>query len=198
MTQIINENLNNISNLEIDGVLFIVEDISYTNTLPKRNLNRFKIINGTEIAIKGDYVPLEFEIKTTISVPVNRPDYYSAAFTELQSKVCDIFSPLMGHFKAELTINYEPSTPESIKVRIHILEVPGESSNIPGENTFVVPEDKLESEADKKAREEKNKTEESSNKKKISDFTKSKEVRENLMATAKAWNKTTKFKKAGV
>ena len=153
MVQIIKDNLKNISNLEIDGVLFIVEDISYTNTLPKRNLNRMKIINGTEIVTKGEYTPLEFEITTTINVPVNRPDYYNNAFIELQSKICNVVSPLMGSFKAELTINYEPATPESIKVRIQIKEVPDEFSNIPGENIFTIPEDKLETEEHKKERE---------------------------------------------
>ena len=153
MVQIIKDNLKNISNLEIEGVLFIVENISYTNTLPKRNLNRTKIINGTEIVTAGEYTPLEFEITTTINVPLNRPDYYNSAFTELQSKICNVVSPLMGSFKAELTINYEPSTPESIKVRIQIKEVPGELSNIPGEKRFTIPEDKLETEEHKKERE---------------------------------------------
>ena len=153
MVQIIKENQKNISNLEIDGVLFIVEDISYTNTFPKRNLNRIKIINGTEIATKAEYTPMEFEISTTITVPINRPDYYSKAFQELQSKTCDVVSPLMGSFKADLTINYEPVTPESIKVRIRIVEVPGEASNIPGENIFTIPEDKLETEEHKQERE---------------------------------------------
>lgn len=153
MVQMIKENQKSISNLEIDGILFIVEDISYTNTLPKRNLNRLKIINGTEIATKGEYVPLEFEIVTTLSVPINRPDYFNNAFTELQSKICNVVSPLMGSFQAELTINYEPSTPESIRVRIHILEVPGELSNIPGEGIFKIPEDKLETEEHKQERE---------------------------------------------
>lgn len=153
MVSIIKENQRSISNLEIDGVLFIVEDISYTNTFPKRNLNRLKVINGTEIVTKGEYVPLEFEVTTTINVPVNRPDFYSNAFLELESKICDVVSPLMGSFKADLTINYEKSTPESIKVRIHIVEVPGEFSNIPGEKIFQIPEDKLETEEHKKERE---------------------------------------------
>lgn len=153
MVQIIKDNLKSISNLEIEGVLFIVEDISYTNTLPKRVLNRMKIINGTEIATKGEYTPLEFEITTTINVPVNRPDYYNDAFTELQSKICRVVSPLIGSFKAELTINYDPATPESIKVRIQIKEVPDELSNIPGEKKFSIPEDKLETEEHKKERE---------------------------------------------
>ena len=162
MVQVIKEKQRSISNLEIDGVLFIVEDISYTNTLPKRNLTRLKVINGTEIATKAEYVPLEFEVTTTINVPINRPDYYSKEFLKLQSKECDVVSPLMGSFKADITINYEIATPEAIKVRIHIVEIPGESSNIPGENVFKIPEDKLEDPAKKEEKEkEKEKAEES-------------------------------------
>ena len=111
-----------------------------------------KVINGTEICTNGEYTPLEFEITTTINVPANRPDYYNNAFTELQSKICNVVSPLMGSFKAELTINYEPATPESIKVSIKIKEVPDEFSNIPGEKLFKVPEDKLETEEHKQER----------------------------------------------
>lgn len=152
MKLMIKKNLKNLSNLEIDGVLFIVEDVSYVNTLPKRKLNRMKIIHGTEVATKGEYVPLEFEITTTLDVPVDRPDYYNDALTELQSENREVFSPLLGSFKAELTINYELDTPESLKVKIQILEVPGEKSNIPGENLFVIPEDKLETEEHKQER----------------------------------------------
>ena len=46
----IDKKLKNLSNLEIEGVLFIVEDVSYVNPLPKRKLNRMKVINGTEVA----------------------------------------------------------------------------------------------------------------------------------------------------
>lgn len=148
----IDKKLKNLSNLEIGGVLFIVEDVSYVNTLPKRKLNRMKVINGTEVATKGEYVPLEFEITTTLDVPIDRPDYFNAALTELQSENREVFSPLLGSFKAELTINYELSTPESLKVKIQIVEVPGEKSNIPGENLFVIPEDKLEDPAHKEER----------------------------------------------
>lgn len=148
----INKKLKNLSNLEIDGVLFIVEDVSYTNALPKRKLNRMSVINGTEIDTPGEYVPLEFEITTTLDVPVERPDYYNDALTELQSHNAEVFSPLLGAFKAELTINFELSSPETLTVRIQIKEVPGEKSNIPGENLFVIPEDKLEDPAHKEER----------------------------------------------
>ena len=87
-----------------------------------------------------------------MDVPIDRPDVYNDALTELQSQIREVFSPLLGSFKAELTINYELDTPESLKVKIQILEVPTEKSNIPGENLFVIPEDKLETEEHKKER----------------------------------------------
>ena len=152
--QVIKDNLKSISNLEIEGVLFIVEDINYINPLPKRQLNRQKIMHGTEVATQGEYTPMEFEITTTLNVPVERPDFYNDAFNELQSKIRKVVSPLMGSFNAELTINFEPSnSPESIKVKIQIKEVPGESSNIPGESIFTIPEDKLEDPVHKAERE---------------------------------------------
>ena len=40
MVDILGNNLKAKSNMEIGGVLFIIEDVSYTNTLEKRNFNR--------------------------------------------------------------------------------------------------------------------------------------------------------------
>ena len=152
MTEVIPPHLKGKSNLEIDGILFIVEDISYTNTLPKRKMNRKKIINGTEIVTRGEYTPREYEVTTTLRVPPERPDIFSDAFNELQSDIREVVSPLMDSFKAELEINYEIASPTSIKVMIKITEVPEEKSGIPGEDVFVIPEDKLESEEHKAER----------------------------------------------
>ena len=152
MVEVLPNHMKAKSNMEIDGILFIVEDISYTNTLPKRKMNRKKIINGTEIVTRGEYTPREFEVTTTLRVPAERPDIYSDAFNELQSDIREVVSPLMGSFKAELTIDYESNTPTSIKVKIKIVEVPDEKSGIPGEDMFTIPEDKLESEEHKAER----------------------------------------------
>jgi hypothetical protein len=152
LVEVIEDHLKSKSNLEIDGILFIVEDISYSNTLPKRKMNRQKIINGTEIVSRGEYTPKEFEVTTTLRVPADRPDIYSDAFNELQADIREVVSPLMGTFRAELTINYEITTPTSIKVKIKIMEVPDEKSGIPGEDMFTIPEDKLESEEHKAER----------------------------------------------
>lgn len=152
MVEVLPNHLKSKSNLEIGGVLFIVEDISYTNTLPKRKLNRKKIINGTEICSRGEYVPREYEAVSTMRVPAARPDIYSDAFTELQADIREVVSPLMGSFKAELTIDYEIATPTSIRVKIKIVEVPDEKSGIPGEDIFTIPEDILETEEHKAER----------------------------------------------
>lgn len=152
MVEVLQNHLKSKSNLEINGILFIIEDISYTNTLPKRKMNRKKIINGTEIVFRGEYTPREYEVTTTLRVPPERPDIFSDAFNELQSDICEIISPLMGSFKAELTIDYEIASPTSIKVKIKIVEVPEEKSGIPGEDVFTIPEDKLEDPAHKAER----------------------------------------------
>jgi hypothetical protein len=149
------------SNLEIDGLLFIIEEIDYINPIPKRRRNRLNVISGTQIINKGEYVPLEFEITTTLDIPVDRPDYYNDAFTELESKIVNVVAPRMGSFKAELDINYEDKTPNSLKVKIHITEAPETDSHIPNEKIFTIPEDKLESEEHKLEREARKKAKES-------------------------------------
>lgn len=157
----IRSDLRNISNLEIDGLLFIIEEINYTNPFPKRKRNRQNVISGTQIINKGEYVPVEFEITTTLDIPNDRLDYYNDAFTELESRVVNVVAPSMGSFKAELDINYEYNTPDSLKVKVHITEVPETDSHIPGEKIFTIPEDKLESEEHKLEREAKKKAKES-------------------------------------
>jgi hypothetical protein len=152
MVEMIASHLKGKSNLEINGTLFIVEDVSFTNTLPKRKLDRKKIIGGTENAQRGEYVPRELEVTTTLRTPIDRPDFFNDAFTELQSDIQEVVSPLFGSFKAELTINYEIATPTSIRVKIKIMEVPDKKSGIPGEDMFTIPEDKLESEEHKAER----------------------------------------------
>jgi hypothetical protein len=152
MVELIPNHLKSKSNLEIDGILFIIEEVSYTNTLPKRKMNRTNIINGTQSTQRGEYVPRELEVATTLRIPAERPDIFSDAFNELQSDIREVVSPLMGSFRAELTINYEIATPTSIKVKIKIVEVPDDKSGIPGEDMFTIPEDKLESEEHKAER----------------------------------------------
>lgn len=151
MVEILQNNLKTKSNLEIGGVLFIVEDISYTNTLEKRNFNRTKIINGGEVVARGDFVPIELEATTTLTVPAERPDIFSDAFNELQSDIQPVISSLVGNINAEITINYEKKAPTAIKVKIHIKQVT-EKTNIPGENNFIIPEDILETEEHKAER----------------------------------------------
>lgn len=151
MTEIIPNHLKSRSNLEIGGVLFITEDISYTNTLEKRNFNRTQIINGAEIVTRGDFVPIELEATTTLTVPAERPDIFSDAFNELQSDIQPVISPLVGNIQAEITIDYERKAPTAIKVKIHIKQVT-EKTNIPGENKFQIPEDILETEEHKAER----------------------------------------------
>lgn len=195
-----NVNIDELHDIQINDQLFICETYSPSEAFRRRDLNRIAILNGTQITTKGQYVPIDVSFTTHIAIDPNRPDMYDSVFEEMMSKPAEILSPeLGGKFNAQVLIKKEHDKYSMLKLTVQVIEIPGTESRIPGENKFVIPEDKLESEADKKAREEKNKTEEKqSTKKKLSDFAKSTDLRENLMATAKAWNKTTKFKKVGV
>ena len=129
----------------------------------------FNSVGAADLSESGDDGTADLSLdddlimETTDSLPASNMDALDEgqdsiqvlnndAFNELQSKIRRVVSPLMGSFDAELTINYESNTPDSIIVRIQIVEVPGEDSNIPGEKRFKIPEDKLETEEHKQER----------------------------------------------
>lgn len=158
MTNMYNVNIDEIHDITIDGNLFICESVSPTESFPRRELNRTKIIGGTEIATKGQYIGRDISITTHVAIDPLRPDMYDADFQEMMSKICEVISPeLGGKFNAQVIIKKEHDKPKQLKLTIQIIEVADAVSKIPGEGKFIIPEDKLESEEDKLARESKNK-----------------------------------------
>ena len=132
-------------NIEIDGYPFYAENIKGNEPYNRRETNRTSIMNGTEHVTRGKYVVRDYSFTTNVYVPENRPDVHDDIFKEMVSKPCEVISPYMGgKFMAEVIIqkDAEESSPDSLKLDVQVIEIPGEESLIPGD-TFVVPEDKL-------------------------------------------------------
>ena len=139
------QNIHAQGNIEIDGNLFIIEEITYENRFPKREYNRTQIISGTQVLTPGEYVPIKFTFRTTIDLPVDgEPEYFDDILLELQSGTHTIISPYAGNFEAKIAVKPEVLTPDTLGIEFEIEEVPEEFSKIPGEIEYVVPEDVLE------------------------------------------------------
>ena len=139
--------------VEIDGYPFYGENIRGNTSYNRRELNRQKLLGGTENVTRGKYMPKEYTFSTEVYTEGN-PTIFDEIFKEMSNKECEVISPYMGgKFNAEIIIDREDeeASPEHMNLEITVKEIPGQQPNIPGES-FTVPEDVLEAE-NKKATE---------------------------------------------
>ena len=122
------------ANIEIDEFPFYAEEITSTEPYNRRDLKRTKIKNGTEFVSSGDYIPREYSFKTSVEIPLERPDVHDEIFIEIMNHPAEVISPEMGgRFKAQVTIKktHNGSTPTMLDLDITIKEIPERTSNIP-------------------------------------------------------------------
>lgn len=140
--------------VEIDGYPFFGENISGgNNSYNRRELNRQKLLGGTENVTRGKYMSREYRFSTDVYTEGN-PRIFDEIFLDMSNKPCEVISPYMGgKFNAEIIIEREDeeASPEHMRLEITVKEIPEQQPNIPGES-FTVPEDVLETD-NKKATE---------------------------------------------
>ena len=128
--------------VEIDNYPFYAENITSTNSFPRRELIRQKILGGTESVTRGKYLGREYSFDTEVYTEGN-PRIFDDIFQEMVNKKCEVISPYMGgKFMAEVIIEYEDeeSSPDHRRLNVAVKEIPDEKPNIPGES-FTIPED---------------------------------------------------------
>lgn len=129
-------------NVTIMGIPFYAENIDGEETFNRREVNRNKILGGTEHVTRGEYVSRKYRFTTLIYHPTNRPDVYDKLFREMMSKPVEVISPYMGgKFMADVIIqrSTEEASPNHFTIDVDIEEIPELNSNIPGESKFIVP-----------------------------------------------------------
>ena len=129
--------------VEINGIPFYAQEITPQESFNRREILRHDIISGTQKVTKGKYIVRDFTFITYIHIPQDKPDTYDSIFKEMINNPCTVISPYMGgKFQAEVTIKKiaEESSPNDLKLEIHIIEIP-DKSNISGEK-FTVPKTK--------------------------------------------------------
>ena len=133
--------------VEIDGYPFYGENIRGNNPYNRRELNRQKLLGGTENVTRGKYISREYTFSTDVYTEGN-PRVFDEIFMEMSNKPCEVISPYMGgKFKAEVIFDREDeeASPEHVRLEVTVKEIPEQQPNIPGES-FTIPEDVLETE----------------------------------------------------
>lgn len=114
------------ANLLIDGFPFYVEGLQPVESFERRDIVRTKVMNGTEVATQGDWIPKEFNVQTSIEVAPNQHDIHDNTFKKMMSKPCEIICPEMGDiFKAQVIIKKSPVSggPRTLNLDINIKQI---------------------------------------------------------------------------
>ena len=130
--------------VEIEGWLFLPEEIQGNETYRKRTYQRTKIMSGGEFVSRTAYVPMEYTFTCYFDVDQKEPYYYDDVFTAMQNKKCKVISPYISTnpFYAEVKIQKTnpKNSPGIIKVDVKITEIPTAKLRISGDPELKYPE----------------------------------------------------------
>ena len=76
--------------VEIEGWLFLPEEIQGNESYRKRTYQRTKIMSGGEFVSRTSYIPMEYSFSCYFDVEPNEPYYYDKIFTAMQNKKCKV------------------------------------------------------------------------------------------------------------
>lgn len=151
------------SGVEIEGFLFIPEEIQGDETYRKREFQRTKIMSGGQFVSRTAYVPREYSFTCYFDVEPEEPYYYDKVFTEMQNKRCKVISPYISSnpFYAAVKIQktHPKNSPGTIKVDVKLTEIPDAVLRIEGDANIEYPSTTSLSEAVIKVVEDKENTE---------------------------------------
>ena len=120
-----NEIIGQNCNIEIDGFQFVAEEITLSESYPRRNLIRTNILGGGQQTSKGEYVPRSFSFNTNINYPEGKPDEYDKLWAYINNKECNIVCQYTGDMKGEVQIQktYPKGMGNTVKLSITVTEI---------------------------------------------------------------------------
>lgn len=133
---------NSDSGVEIDGFLFFPESVSGDETYARREYKRTKIMSGGEFVTRGQYIPKQFDFKTSLDIDPANPTMYDKVFEIMENKACEIVSPYMGDmFKGEVSIKktYPKASPHTLVLEVKIKEIVTPSATTVGDSVITFP-----------------------------------------------------------
>lgn len=130
--------------IEIEGWLFIPEEIQGNETYRRRTFQRTKIMSGGEFVSRTSYIPREYSFTCFFDVDDTEPYMYDNIFTAMQNKKCKVISPYISSspFYAEVLIQKTNpvNNPNTIKVDVKLTEIPSSKLRITGDAVIEYPE----------------------------------------------------------
>lgn len=129
--------------VEIEGFLFIPEEIQGDESYRKREFQRTKIMSGGQFVSRTAYVPREYSFTCYFDVEPEEPYAYDEIFTKMQNKKCKVISPYISSnpFYSEVKIQKTnpQNAPGTIKVDVKLKEIPDAKLRIQGDAEFNYP-----------------------------------------------------------
>lgn len=120
-----NEIIGKNCNIEIDGFQFVADEITLTESYPRRNIVRTNIMGGGQQTSKGEYVPRSFSFNTSINYPTGNPDAYDKLWSYMNNKECKVVCQYTGDMTAEVQIQktYPKGMGNTVKLSVSLTEI---------------------------------------------------------------------------
>ena len=113
------------ANIEIDGFQFVAEEITATESYPRRELIRTAIMGGGQQTSKGQYVPRTYSFTASVDYTVAQPDEYDALWSAMENKNCNVICQYTGNFVSEVKIDkvYPKGSLNNVKITVTLTEI---------------------------------------------------------------------------
>lgn len=158
--------------VEIDGFLFIPNEIKTDQSYSSREYTRTSIMGGGEFVSRSVYKPREFSFETSLDIDPDEPYLYDNVFSLMMNKSggCEVIASWIGLIKGEVDIikTYNEATPHSLHLEIKIKEIPSVDALTSGEKGLQFPT--INAISDNAVQISKKSTDTSEKKKKVIDY----------------------------
>lgn len=113
------------ANIEVDGFSFVAEEITATESYPRRELIRTAIMGGGQQTSRGQYVPRTYSFTTSVDYTVATPDEFDKVWAEMENKNCNVICQYTGNFVAEVKIDkvYPKGTLNNVNLTVTLTEI---------------------------------------------------------------------------
>lgn len=129
--------------VEIEGWLFIPEEIKSDESFRRRNFQRTKIMSGGEFVSRTAYVPRKYSFTCYYDVEPEKPYVWDQIFTKMENKKCKVISPYISSnpFYAEVQIKKTNprGAPDTLKLDVTLTEIPTAKLRITGDAEIQYP-----------------------------------------------------------
>lgn len=129
--------------VEVEGFLFIPDEIKPSTSFSSREYLRTSIMSGGEFVSRGVYKPKELSFNSVFEIDPSEPDAYDDVFGMMMNKNggCEVISPYTGRFMGEVSIqrSFPKAKPHCIEVEVTIKEIPKVSALLYGDDIKEYP-----------------------------------------------------------